>query len=207
VTYNNVALVRDIVGVCLAISMSSINITSLDDPPTHLASIRTFPFQIPLTANPPDDSSWLTPISLPVHVHPSHNLSTWLNFARESWRQGYVVAQASISRAKLQGGPLRGATWRSSLSTDGSNLTVGLRMKSTFTLSLQPSFLNSPDSLLVPVLPSLPAPGDGPPLPSISDLDHLTQFPFHLCVVCIRNLMCLKVVRHWPVCAVSACIM
>ncbi|KAH9956825.1 hypothetical protein BGW80DRAFT_234884 [Lactifluus volemus] len=138
-------------------SMSSINITSLDDPLTHLASIRTFPFQIPLTANPPDNCSWLAPISLPVHVHPSHNLSTWLNFARESWRQGYVVAQASISRAKLQGGPLRGATWRSSLSTDGSNLTVGHRMK-------------------IPVLPSLPAPGDGPPLPSISDLDHLTQF-------------------------------
>ncbi|KAH9971505.1 hypothetical protein BGW80DRAFT_443042 [Lactifluus volemus] len=112
-------------------SMSSINITSLDDPLTHLASIWTFPFQIPLTANPPDDSS--------------------------CWRQGYVVAQASISRAKLQGGPLRGATWRSSLSTDGSNVTVGHRMK-------------------IPVLPSLPAPGDGPPLPSISDLDHLTQF-------------------------------
>ncbi|KAH9974491.1 hypothetical protein BGW80DRAFT_1559977 [Lactifluus volemus] len=140
----------------VSITLSSINITSHDDPPTHLASIRTFPFQIPLTADPPDDSSWLTPISLPVHVQPSQNLSTWLNFARESWRHGYVVAQASISRAKLQGGPLRGATWRSSLSTDRSNLTVGLRMK-------------------IPVLPSLPAPGDSPPLPSISDLVHLTQ--------------------------------
>ncbi|KAH9960709.1 hypothetical protein BGW80DRAFT_1362005, partial [Lactifluus volemus] len=57
-----------------------------------------------LTENPPDDSSWLTPFSLPVHVHPSHNLYTWLNLARESWRQGHVVAQGSISRAKLQGG-------------------------------------------------------------------------------------------------------
>jgi hypothetical protein len=120
----------------VSITLSSINITSLDDSPTHLTSIRTFPFQIPLTANPPDDSSWLTPISLPVLVHPSHNLSAWLSFARESWRHGYVVAQASVSRAKLQGGPLRGTTWRGALSTDRSNLTVGLRMKSTFTFSL-----------------------------------------------------------------------
>ncbi|KAH9952254.1 hypothetical protein BGW80DRAFT_1432263 [Lactifluus volemus] len=52
--------------------------------PHAFSFYQDFSIQIPLTENPPDDSSWLTPFSLPVHVHPSHNLSTWLNFARES---------------------------------------------------------------------------------------------------------------------------
>ncbi|KAI0251487.1 hypothetical protein BJV78DRAFT_1097164, partial [Lactifluus subvellereus] len=143
----------------VSIVLSSINITPQYDPAVHLVPIETPPFQIPLTANPPDDTSWLTPISLPVHVHPSHNMSAWLTFARKSWRSGYVVAQAPLARAnlKIQGGPLRGATWRSALRTDLSNVTVGLHMK-------------------IPVLPNLPASGNGLPISSISDLVHVTQF-------------------------------
>jgi hypothetical protein len=114
----------------LSVALSSIDITSQNHPPVHLASIEASPFQVPLTANPPDDMSWLTPISLPIRVHPSHNASTWLTFARESWRTGYVVAQATIAQAKIQGGPLRGATWRSALRTNRSDVTVALQVKS-----------------------------------------------------------------------------
>ena len=125
----------------VSIALSSINITSQHDPNVLLASIETPPFQIPLTANPPDDTSWLTPISLPVHIHPSHNVSAWLRFARESWRSGYVVAQVSVARAKIQGGPLRGVTWRSALRTDRSNVSVGLHMKSVSPFLLLPPLL------------------------------------------------------------------
>ncbi|KAH9959390.1 hypothetical protein BGW80DRAFT_1368779 [Lactifluus volemus] len=64
---------------------------------------RAFSFyqDFSLTENPPDDSSWLTPFSLPVHVHPSHNLSTWHNLARESWRQGHVAAHCAVPRCHL----------------------------------------------------------------------------------------------------------
>ena len=71
----------------------------------HLASMET-PFQTPLTANLPENTPWWIPISLPVHVHLSHNVSAWLRFAREGWRSGYITVQAAVSRAKIQGGPL-----------------------------------------------------------------------------------------------------
>ena len=115
----------------VSLSLSSINITSQYDPATLLTSIASPPFQIPLTADPPDDLSWLIPMSVPVHIRPSKNVTAWLNFARESWRSGYVVAQATISHADIRGGPWEWRTWRSALRLSRSNLTFGLRMKST----------------------------------------------------------------------------
>ena len=114
----------------VSLTLSSIDISPQYDPSLQLASIEVPPFQIPLTAMPPDDPSWLTPVSLPVHIHPSHNVSAWLHYARESWRRGYAVAQATVTRADIQGGGLRGTTWRSALKIDRSNVTVGLNMKS-----------------------------------------------------------------------------
>ncbi|KAI9438144.1 hypothetical protein H4582DRAFT_1814649 [Lactarius indigo] len=141
----------------VSLSLSSINITSQHDPELFLASIAAPPFQIPLTADPPDDSSWLTPISVPVHIYPSRNVTTWLEFVRESWRSGYAVAQATIPHANIRGGPLEWRTWRSLLTVARSNLAFRLRVK-------------------IPTLPNLPAPGDDLPLPSVADLVHLTHF-------------------------------
>ncbi|KAH9026620.1 hypothetical protein EDB85DRAFT_165989 [Lactarius pseudohatsudake] len=141
----------------VSLSLSSINITSQHDPEVFLASIAAPPFQIPLTANPPDDVSWLTPISVPVHIYPSRNITTWLEFVRDSWHSGYVVAQATIPHADVRGGQWEWRTWRSVLTASRSNLTFGLRVK-------------------VPALPNLPAPGDHLPLPSVADLVHLTHF-------------------------------
>jgi hypothetical protein len=114
----------------VSLTLSSINITSKSDPTLHLASIEVPPFQIPLTANPPDGISWLTPVSLPVHIYPSHNVSAWIKFARESWRNGYAVAQVTVAKAGIQGGALRRSTWRSILTAVRTNVTVGLHMKS-----------------------------------------------------------------------------
>ena len=122
----------------VSLSLSSINITSQHDPAVVLASIGVPPFQFPLTADPPDDLSWLAPMSVPVYIHPSKNITAWLQFARESWRRGYVVAQATISHAEIRGGTWDWRTWRSVLRVNRSNINVALRMKGAFTFSLLP---------------------------------------------------------------------
>jgi hypothetical protein len=127
----------------VSLTLSFINITSQYDPSVQLASIEVPPFQIPLTASPPDDPSWLTPISLPVLVHPSHNMSAWFKFVRDSWRSGYAVAQATVSRADVRGGALRRSSWRSMLRMDRSNVQVGLRVKSRLSSTLSLLFRHS----------------------------------------------------------------
>jgi hypothetical protein len=114
----------------VSLTLTSVNISAQYDPSAQLASIEVPPFQIPLTAIPPDDASWLTPISLPVHIYPSHNVSAWLHFARESWRRGHAVAQATVGRANVRGGSLQHPTWRNALKIARSDLTVRLNVKS-----------------------------------------------------------------------------
>jgi hypothetical protein len=119
----------------VSITLSAVNISAEYDSSEQLASIEVPPFQIPLTAMPPDDASWLTPMSLPVHIHPSHNISAWLHFVRESWRRGSAIAQATVGRAGIQGGSLQHPTWRNVLKIDRSDMTVGLNVKSTLVIS------------------------------------------------------------------------
>ena len=125
----------------VSLTLSSINISPQYDPSLQLASIEVPPFQIPLTAMPPGDTSWLTPMSIPVHIHPSHNVSAWLHYARESWRSGYAVAQVTVSRADIQGGGLQRSSWRNALKIDRSNVTIGLNMKSKLAI---PPFIAIP---------------------------------------------------------------
>ena len=119
----------------VSLTLSSVNISAQYDPSVQLASVEVPPFQIPLTAMPPDDGSWLIPMSLPVHIHPSHNVSAWLHFARESWRHGFAIAQATVGRADIQGGSLQHPTWRNVLKIDRSDVTVGLNVKSKLAIS------------------------------------------------------------------------
>ena len=125
----------------VSLTLSSINISPQYDPSLQLASIEVPPFQIPLTAMPPGDTSWLTPMSIPVHIHPSHNVTAWLHYARESWRSGYAVAQVTVSRADIQGGGLQRSSWRNALKIDRSNVTIGLNMKSKLAI---PPFIAIP---------------------------------------------------------------
>jgi hypothetical protein len=119
----------------VSLSLSSVNISAQYDPFEPLASIEVPPFQIPITAMPPNDASWLAPMSLPVHIHPSHNVSAWLHFARESWRRGSAVAQATVGRADIRGGSLQHPSWRRVLKIDRSDVTVGLNVKSKLVIS------------------------------------------------------------------------
>ncbi|KAH8990884.1 hypothetical protein EDB92DRAFT_2114867 [Lactarius akahatsu] len=117
------------------------------------------PFPNTSNRNPPDDVSWLTPISVPVHIYPSRNITTWLEFVRDSWHSGYAVARATISHADVRGG-----SWE----WDVAKCAYGEQIESYF--------WTARESFLVPALPNLPAPGDDLPLPSVADLVHLTHF-------------------------------
>ncbi len=113
----------------ISLSLSSINVTSQHDLADVLASIAVPPFQIPLAADPPNDVSWLTHMSIPVHIYPTNNISAWANFVRESWRSGYAVAQATVEHADVRVGR-EGRSWRGALTVGKSNLTFGVHVKS-----------------------------------------------------------------------------
>ncbi|KAI0318207.1 hypothetical protein OF83DRAFT_1117182 [Amylostereum chailletii] len=144
----------------VSVQLSTIDIASIHDPDTPLASIELPPLQLPLNADPPKDSSWLTPVTIPVLVRPSQNGTLWLDFARECWRQGYVAAHASVAHVAVAGGVLNNKSWRSALKIERSDIDVSVRHK-------------------IPVLPGLPPPGRGAAFPSLSDLVTLLDFGVH----------------------------
>ena len=49
-----------------------------------LATVSAQPLHLPVTSNPPHDSSWLTPVSVPVFVRPTDNSSTLAQFVEDS---------------------------------------------------------------------------------------------------------------------------
>ena len=87
-----------------------------------LANIFAQPVQLPITSNPPHDSSWLTHISIPVFVRPTDNASDLAQFVEDSWRHGRVSVQASIPDVTIWGGSPKRKGWRSMLNADFSNV-------------------------------------------------------------------------------------
>jgi len=116
----------------VSVNMSSVEITTQDDPPAFLASINLPLLQIPLTADPPSDHSWLTAMSMPVFIRPTQNTTAWLALARESWHRGYLSAQMSVSRVVVHGGPLQSDGWRHLLALERTGIAAALRLKSMF---------------------------------------------------------------------------
>ncbi|KAI0048703.1 hypothetical protein FA95DRAFT_1539466 [Auriscalpium vulgare] len=145
--------VRKLDGV--SVNISSIAVHAQTDAGTLLASVWVPPIELPLTTDPPRDLSWLTNVSVPICIRPSQNTSAWIDFARESWRRGYVATTAEVAQAVVAGGPWGKGGWRSQLKLERGNLHVPLRMK-------------------IPSLPGLPSPGHD--LPEVADLIHLQDF-------------------------------
>ena len=71
--------------------------------------------ELPLTVDPPNDTTWLTPMSTLVFIRPTSNTTTWLSFLKESWRKGRLSIHAFVDQAVIRGGPLGESDWRSSL--------------------------------------------------------------------------------------------
>lgn len=63
----------------------------------HLAEVSFPGVIVSLTVNPPDDPSWLTPMSVPVLIQPTKDLGTLARFVRDSWRDGIVNVRAVVN--------------------------------------------------------------------------------------------------------------
>lgn len=154
----------------VSVNMSTIYLTSQSDPSVILATIEPTPVEVPLTANPPSDSTWLTPISIPVLIRPTFNTSALIHFVREAWRDGSAAVKADVGTVDVRGGALGESGWRSILHSELSNVRTALRIQSKFRpFHLRFCLMNS----LVPPIPGIPHTG---PAPSLSELITLQSF-------------------------------
>ncbi|THU87982.1 hypothetical protein K435DRAFT_762209 [Dendrothele bispora CBS 962.96] len=141
----------------VSVTSSTINVTAIQDDPPVLASIDIPSLELPLTTDPPSDSTWLKPFSTPVFIRPTTNVSDLLRFAREAWKQGAVRLETHISEVDVRGGDVGEHGWRAILHRQLSNVNTTLRIK-------------------IPVLPGLPNPGNNMPFPSLGDMITLRSF-------------------------------
>ena len=98
-----------------------------------LATVLARPLELPVTANPPHDASWLTPISAPFFVQPTNSSSDLDEFVREVWRNGAVSVHAVVSTVTVWGGHLNHKGWRSKLTLTMKNLETEVTTKRAFT--------------------------------------------------------------------------
>ncbi|KAJ7766322.1 hypothetical protein DFH07DRAFT_915995 [Mycena maculata] len=138
----------------VSVNMSTIYLTSQSDPSVVLATIEPTPVVVPLTANPPSDSTWLTNISSPLLLRPTHNTSALIHFIREAWRDGSAAVRADVGNVDVRGGALDERSWRNMLHSELSNIRTALRIQ-------------------IPPIPGIPQTG---PVPSLSDLITLQSF-------------------------------
>lgn len=111
----------------VSVNLTTIDITSQDD---KLATLSLPPLELPLTADPPPDDTWLTKVSVPVYILPTKNVSALARFVRESWRDGSMRVEAHVGRATVRGGRLNDGGWRSMLRTVRSDVHSRVSVKS-----------------------------------------------------------------------------
>ncbi|CDO77356.1 hypothetical protein BN946_scf184787.g5 [Trametes cinnabarina] len=141
----------------VTVDLSPIHVSPRAHPGVALATITTQPLEIPLTANPPRDYAWLTPVQVPVRIEPTKNASVLVHFVRESWKNGFVSVQATVAEAVVHGGALRDRGWRSRFVLSHTNVRPVVNIK-------------------IPTIPGLPPPGNDHSLPGFSDLVILQSF-------------------------------
>lgn len=99
---------------------------------THslLANVSIPPLEVPLTVNPLQDDSWLTEMTIPISLVPTKNITTLIEFIRESWRDGALQMTSETHRAALHGGGLNERSWRARLRAVQTNIRMPMRIKS-----------------------------------------------------------------------------
>lgn len=114
----------------VSVNMSTITVTpEYDTAPLVLLDIA--PLELPLSVDPPDDLSWLTPVSTPVHVRLTANHTHVIEFLKESWRTGVLSVRTEVGQARVRGGGLDRASWRSTFHGRLSNIRTSIHIKST----------------------------------------------------------------------------
>ena len=97
----------------VTVNMTTIRITPDYNPAETLLYFDIPPVELPLTVDPPDDSTWLTPMTSSVWMRPTSNKTVLLGFLKESWRKGRISVHAHVEEASIRGGALAESDWRS----------------------------------------------------------------------------------------------
>ncbi|TFY59234.1 hypothetical protein EVJ58_g5905 [Rhodofomes roseus] len=137
----------------VSVNLSTITVVPEGDSGHALTTISLPQLELSLTANPPSDSSWLTPVAIPVLIRPTKDAKTLMRFVHQSWKDGTIRLATAHT-----GLPPR--------HTDGS-AHIQCVLSPLVTLLLRVT-------LAVPRLPGLPHPGDD--LPEASQFVKLDSF-------------------------------
>ncbi|KAH9921816.1 uncharacterized protein B0H18DRAFT_1020320 [Fomitopsis serialis] len=139
----------------VSVNLSTIAVVPEGDPGNTLTTITLPPLELALTANPPSDNSWLTPVAIPVLIRPTKDAKTLMRFVRQSWKEGTIRVQASIEQVNVTGGGLSDGGWRRRVRISHSDIQTAVHIS-------------------IPRLPGLPHPGDD--LPDASQFVNLESF-------------------------------
>lgn len=120
----------------VSVNLTTIEITSQSDPSHALTTITLPPLELPLTANPPPDTTWLTPVEVPILLRPTKDMATLKRFVRDSWREGRIEVQAVVAQAIVQGGGLDESSWRRQLKVMHSDIHTKIHITSVSSLVL-----------------------------------------------------------------------
>lgn len=113
----------------VSVNLSTVRITS-GAGSSFLASVEFPPIEVPLTADPPSNLSWLQDISIPVMIHPTSNSSLLIAFLRETWKEGAVSITAATEQIDVTGGSMNDHNWRTRIHRELFDVQTSLRIKS-----------------------------------------------------------------------------
>jgi len=95
----------------VSVQLSTITILPEHDPHAALMTIDIPPIELPLTVDPPRDTSWLTHFSTPVHFQVTTNTTLLLQFLKDCWLHGSLEVSTNVGQAYIRGGSLDSDTW------------------------------------------------------------------------------------------------
>lgn len=114
----------------ISIELSQIAVTSRSEPLLNLAVFSTPTIELALSPDPPSNLDWLTPMSIPIKIHPTERTEDLVHFANESWMSGIIQVSGFVSSLRVVGGRLGERTWRDNINIERSNFSVALSTKS-----------------------------------------------------------------------------
>lgn len=114
----------------VSIELSQITVTSRSEPSLNLAVMAAPKVELPLSPDPPSSLEWLTPMTIPINIHPTNRTKDLILFANESWMSGIIQVSTTISSIRVTGGGVHEDTWRGSFGTERSNVSIAIRTKS-----------------------------------------------------------------------------
>ncbi|EJD01872.1 uncharacterized protein FOMMEDRAFT_147059 [Fomitiporia mediterranea MF3/22] len=158
---SGVTAIRRALGRWLIRQMHTVTVSaeyaSLYSENKNIANVAVPSITFPLTVDRPDDDTWLTDLSLTVHIDVTDNAEDMSTIAREAWKSGVLLVNTVLHNVSINGGTKGDRSWRRHLKEKQEIMVLQSRIK-------------------VPELPGLPSPGRGTPFPELADLVTLETF-------------------------------